>query len=186
MQFIKIEKLITTALLIFVGLISASAVLAQADEPRQPELPGECATRIPVEEGNRAVFHVYAIGVQIYRWNGVAWIFAGPVANLYADENFHGLVGTHFATPGGPAWETKSGSRVVVTKVNDCAPDAKAIPWLLLREVSTVGPGIFDDVTFVQRVDTTGGVAPSEPGSTLNELRRVPYTAQYFFYRASN
>ena len=107
------------------------------------------------------------------------------MANLYADSGFRGQVGTHYA---GPTWESNSGSKVVARRVvnTGCTPDAKAIAWLLLETVTADGPGIFGDVTFIQRVNTTGGVAPAAPGTFVGEEARVPYTAEYFFYRAAN
>ena len=54
---------------------------------------------------------------------------------------------------------------------------------LLLKQTEVTGPGIFGKVTYIQRTNTTGGLAPSEPG-TLNEIREIPYTAEYYFYRA--
>ena len=184
MQFIKTRSLMITALLAFI-VLTGSQVFTQADEPRQPDLPAACAN-IQAEEGNRVAFHVYAIGVQVYRWNGTSWGFVGPVASLYSDDDYHGKVGTHYATPNGPAWESTSGSRVIATKVRECVPDSNAIAWLWLRKVSTEGPGIFDRVTFIHRVNTTGGVAPTEPGTTVGQEKRVPYTTEYYFYRATN
>ena len=64
--------------------------------------------------------------------------------------------------------------------------DTNAIPWVRLRAVSTEGPGIFADTTFIQRVNTTGGKAPSEDGTFVGEVARMPYTADYFFYRKTN
>jgi hypothetical protein len=54
----------------------------------------------------------------------------------------------------------------------------------MLGAVSSEGPGIFHRVTFVQRVNTAGGKAPTVPGGTVGEEARVPYTTEYFFYRA--
>ena len=48
------------------------------------------------------------------------------------------------------------------------------------------GPGIFKGVTFIQRVNTKGGLRPTEPGTTVGELREVEYTAEYYFYKAEN
>ena len=64
-----------------------------------------------------------------------------------------------------------------------CTPDPTAIAWLLLEAALSEGPGIFHKVTFIQRVNTVGGTAPSEPGAFVGEVARVPYTTEYFFYR---
>jgi hypothetical protein len=137
---------------------------------------------LQVRAGNKVAFHVYASGVQVYRWTGTNWAFVGPVANLFADHNYRGQVGTHYA---GPTWESNSGSKVVARRLEGCSPDPSAIPWLLLETVSSDGPGIFNGVTYVQRVNTRGGLAPTTPGSFAGEEAKVPYTTEYYFYRAA-
>ncbi|HEX7318224.1 MAG TPA: DUF3455 domain-containing protein [Pyrinomonadaceae bacterium] len=177
---------IITRLFLLLAVATFAAQSARANEgTRTPDLPLPLCQSIQVEAGNEVAFHAYALGVQVYKWNGAAWVFEGPVANLYADAGFRGLVGTHY---GGPTWESNSGSRVVGKRVlnTGCTPDANAIPWLLLEDVTTDGPGIFNGVTFIQRVNTTGGVAPTAPGAQVGAEARVPYTAEYYFYRASN
>jgi hypothetical protein len=179
------SKLITR-LFVLLAVATFAAQSARADESsRAPELPTPLCQSIQVPAGHEVAFHAYALGVQVYRWNGTSWAFVGPVANLYADAGFRGQVGTHY---GGPTWESNSGSKVIAKRVDGtgCAPDANAIPWLLLEDVSTDGPGIFNSTTFIQRVNTTGGLAPTTPGSTIGEVKEVPYTAEYFFYRATN
>src|SRR5678816_141751 len=86
------------------ALLLALAVTAGAEpgnDPRAPELVGECA-KLRVEEGNKVIAHGFAIGVQTYRWDGTAWIFVAPTAVLYEDEDLHGEFATHFV---GPTWE---------------------------------------------------------------------------------
>ena len=73
---------------------------------------------------------------------------------------------------------------MVGTVLERCTPDPDAIPWLKLETVSSEGPGIFDGVTFIQRLYTVGGKAPAAPGDFPGEVVRVPYTAEYYFYRA--
>jgi hypothetical protein len=101
---------------------------------------------------------------------------------LFAEENFFGEVGNHYV---GPTWESKSGSKIVGRRVTGtgCTPDSSAIAWLLLEKVSTSGSGIFSKVTFIQRVNTTGGLPPTAAGLSIGEINEVPYTAEYYFYR---
>jgi hypothetical protein len=146
--------------------------------PRAPDL-GTC-TNLQVPAGNTLALRVYAQGVQIYNWNGTTWTFSAPEAVMTADVAGKGMVGTHYA---GPTWESLSGSKVIGTVEDRCTPDPSAIPWLRLRTVSATGPGIFRRVTFIQRVNTVGGLAPSEPGAVIGEEARVPYTTEYLFYR---
>ena len=184
MRNLKFKPLIWRVLLLtVVGLASIPSARAADDDNRAPDLPTGLCQQLQAPAGNQVAFHVYAVGVQVYKWNGSAWVFVGPVANLFADHNYRGQVGTHYA---GPTWESNSGSKVVGRRVKDCAPDANAIPWLLLETVSNDGPGIFDRVTYIQRVNTTGGLAPASPGSFAGEEARVPYTTEYYFYRAAN
>ena len=39
-------------------------------------------------------------------------------------------------------------------------------------------------MTYIQRVNTVGGLAPAEPGDFVGQEVEVPYTAEYYFYRA--
>src|SRR5882762_3589403 len=61
-----------------------------------------------VPAGNEVHFHAHAVGVQIYTWNGAAWVFKAPEAVLY--DSAGNVVGIHYA---GPSWESRDGSKVV-------------------------------------------------------------------------
>lgn len=168
----------TTATVLLMFLLGARAGTEPAAQKRAPDL-GVC-TNLEAPAGSKVVAHLYADGVQIYRWNGTAWTFVAPEALLFVDRGGHGVVGTHFA---GPTWESLSGSAVVGSVIDRCTPDPDAIPWLVLGAVSSDGPGIFERVATIQRVNTTGGLAPTEPGDAAGDIVRVPYTAEYYFYR---
>jgi Protein of unknown function (DUF3455) len=163
-------------------LLLAAAALsgaARADDQRAPDLVGDCV-RLRVGPGNKVAFHAFGVGVQIYRWSGTNWVFVAPEAVLYANAGDDAEIGIHF---GGPTWQSNSGSKVVGTVIDRCTPDPSAIPWLLLSAASTEGPGIFDQVTFIQRVNTVGGNAPDVPGGFTGQIARVLYSADYYFYR---
>jgi hypothetical protein len=180
MKKVNIKRTIGQAFMLgLIGLMLSSVLFAGDDTIQSPDLPAECSQLNPGQD-QVLIFHAYATGVQVYRWNGSAWIFVEPIASLFADSNYRGLVATHYA---GPTWESKSGSKVVATKDKGCSPDSNAIDWLLLSKVSTEGPGIFSSVTYVQRLNTNGGKAPSTPGTTVGDKAKVPYTAEYYFYR---
>jgi len=148
-----------------------------------PDLPSPVCDGIEVQPGNILLFRAFAVGVQRYRWNGASWDFVEPVATLYADANYSVKLGVHYA---GPTWEAITGGKVVATRVASCAPDPTAIPWLLLKTVSTDGPGIMNLVTYIQRVNTKGGLTPTAPGASTGAIADVPYTTEYYFYRAKN
>jgi hypothetical protein len=160
------------------ALAGSLPLRVHGQDNRAPVVP----TDIRVPEGNKVQFHGYAEGVQIYTWNGTSWGTSVPEAFLYDTEG--NIVAIHY---GGPTWESGSGSKVIGTVV---APkitvDPTAIPWLLLAPAHKEGPGVFADTSYIQRVNTVGGKAPSVPGAMVGETARVPYTADYFFYRQSN
>ena len=71
--------------------------------------------------------------------------------------------------------------------------DPKAVAWLLLDEVGVqkgpTGGDTLTKTTFVQRLNTTGGLAPKTGCSSLTDVGNqafVPYTADYFFYKKAS
>ncbi len=131
---------------------------------------------------------VLARGTQIYTCGSskespdrFGWTFRAPLAEL--TDRAGRPLGSHGA---GPFWAAPDGSRIVgEVRARDPGPDAAAIPWLLLSARSTGGPGSFADVKSVQRVDTRGGLAPTQPCTreAASQEVGVPYTATYYFYR---
>lgn len=162
------------------GPIAGRSVVANgdiSDGNRLPDLTA-CPT-LAAPEGSTLVLHAFGIGFQIYHWNGTSWGSAVPSATLFADAGGNGQVATHFA---GPSWQSNSGSKVVGTVLNRCTPDAASIAWLSLSAVAT-GDGIFAKVNFIQRLNTVGGNAPATDGTVIGQEARIPYTADYLFYR---
>ncbi len=157
---------------------AATAAAASSHGGRGVEL-GACE-HLRAPEGSVLAAHLYARGEQIYRWDGAGWLFEGPSAALYADARFTGQVGTHSA---GPKWVHHGGSTVYGSSPVACPVDPDAISWLLLSATSDPKGGVFRGVTAIQRVNTVGGKMPSTPGAAPGEVRRVPYTAEYYFYR---
>ena len=180
-MIIKTKRFICTAAAAALWTACAALTAVSAASAVGPELPDACS-QIASPEGTKLAFKVYATGDQIYRWSGTAWVLSAPDAKLYVDQNYQGLVGTHY---GGPTWESVSGSSIVASKVNECTPDTSAVAWLLLQKVVTEGPGIFSRVEFIQRVNTTGGLKPTTPGTNIGDEINVPYTAEYYFYRSA-
>jgi hypothetical protein len=121
-----------------------------------------------------------AKGVQIYECQAEGWKLVGPDAELSDDSGRP--IGRHYA---GPTWEAADGSKVVgELRQKADAPGAQGVPWLLLKAKSTEGTGAFSKITSIQRVDTTGGKAPSQlcNASALGTRQSVPYRATYYFY----
>ncbi len=94
----------------------------------------------------------------------------------------------HFA---GPTWQHKDGSQVVGQLVRPApVTNPTAIPWLLLSKKSAAA-GAFGSkllkTTFIQRVNTTGGLMPAAAlcnAQTAGTQAEVAYTADYYFWKA--
>jgi hypothetical protein len=153
-----------------------SGLSAQADE-----------ASVAAPAGATLLLEVVADGVQIYaceaKDNGHEWVFKAPEANLFDKQGRQ--IGTHFA---GPTWKLQDGSTVVgeVAAKAD-APEAGAIPWLLLRAKGHEGAGALSTVAFIRRVDTKGGAAPKTGCDAGHgpEQARMRYTAIYQFFSAA-
>ena len=67
---------------------SGPAVAHASNGNRLPDLAG--CERLAAPAGSTLVLRAFAIGVQIYRWNGASWGFVSPSATLYADATGRG------------------------------------------------------------------------------------------------
>ena len=168
------------------GAVALAIGGAKGEPAGAPACDGGVPEALAVPAGNSLAFELQAEGVQIYECTGdagaFAWTFRAPEAALYGPGGQP--AGKHYA---GPTWEASDGSKVAGAKVGDAAPDKAAISWLLLRASSHAGSGRMGEVTFIQRVRTAGGKAPSEgcDAAKASTVARVPYRAAYCFYRKS-
>ncbi len=160
------------------ALALAAASLASAGEPPKPP------PAIAAPAGERLLLRARALGVQIYTCAPSArdaakleWTLVAPEAQLRDERDRP--IGKHYA---GPTWEANDGSKVV-GQVIARAPMAGTIPWLLLRGTPS-GKGVLGAVSSIQRVDTSGGAAPSDGCDDKHRgaSARVPYTAIYKFF----
>jgi hypothetical protein len=177
---IKIKKMMVYGVLACaVALAISNVSLAQSRTP--VTLPEQCS-QIQIPEGNSLAYRVYALGVQEYSWNGTSWVQGGIIANLYSNSSYQGQVGTHH---GGPTWISNSGGLVTGEEEYECSPNLNSLPWQRLRADEVDGVGMFSDTTYIQRVNTSGGNAPVNPGTYDGEPVSVAYAAEYLFYRAA-
>jgi hypothetical protein len=170
--------------LLLAVIVAAAAALSLMQVAQAGPPPPVVPDAIKVPDGNKVFLVGHGVGVQIYSCNGVVWSFVAPRANLY---NKHGkLIITHFA---GPTWEAKDGSTVVGRAEASITVDPTAIPWLRLAAASTAAGPDGDRLvatTYVQRIATTGGLAPPAAecnATTAGTVAEVPYTADYYFWK---
>jgi hypothetical protein len=173
-----------TGMLLFLVVVHS---VGAAEQQREPEVPPEL--RVP--PGHQLLVRAGAKGVQIYKSvagkeGQLEWTFEAPLADLFSGEGKK--VGAHYE---GPSWEATDGSKVTRDKEQAvkmaAAPNAKAdIPWLLIKvqNVQEEGDkeGTFSKVAYIQRVNTTGGRAPTEAPKRVGTKVGVEYRATYYFY----
>lgn len=132
---------------------------------------------IKVPDGNKRIAVMPARGVQTYRCTAGAWVFLQPDAIL----RHHGQATVlHTA---GPVWTSVVDGSSVTAAAQASSPVPNAIPQLLLKATGNRGPGLLSAVTYVQRLDTTGGLAPTGTCSEATTVS-VRYTANYAFWVA--
>jgi hypothetical protein len=171
-----------------VGVAVATATLAMTQVAHAqlppPKIQPEAAI-ITAPPGNVPflVGHV-SKGVQIYSCNGTAWTFVAPRAELVDDSGK--LIINHSA---GPTWTATDGSSVKGAVQQRVTIDPTAIPWLLLSATDQkTGGQLLNDTTFIQRVNTQGGLAPAAADCTAKTKKKVvevDYKSDYYFYKAA-
>jgi hypothetical protein len=145
------------------------------------------ASGIDVPGGHLLKHSFSAEGVQIYECNAstdgnFSWTFKAPEARLFGSD---GLVAVlHYA---GPTWEAVGDKSKILGQRVASSPSAteNSIPQLLLSVKVLVNGQMFEDIVYIQRLDTMGGSAP-ESGCDANSSQMkvsVPYTARYNFFK---
>jgi len=184
---------------------------AFADDVTPPPVP----TNVAVPAGNEPFLVGHGVGTQNYvclpSGAGVAFTLFTPEAHLFSDDEQQ--LTSHFFSPNpfehntnpalaavGPIRATWRHSRDSSTvwaqaKPGDSSSDPRfvapnAVAWVKLTVVGTeegpAGGDTFRKTTFVQRLNTSGGLAPStgcNSPADVGHLAFVPYTADYFFYK---
>lgn len=133
--------------------------------------------------------------------SGFAWTQFGPQATLFQDNEKQIL--THFLSPNPvesglarATWQDSKDTSAIwafatpaTTSTDSAFVAPGAIPWLRLEVVGAEeGPTGGDKLmatAFIQRLNTSGGVAPSSgcaASTDISKKKLVPYTADYFFY----
>ncbi len=109
------------------------------------------------------------------------WAFVGPTAKLM-DPASSKEVGKYYA---GPTWESTDGSKVTGKQVAIAPAATGNIPLQLVKAEPAMGNGAMTGITYIQRVNTKGGVAPPDScsASAVGTKKMVPYQADYVFYK---
>jgi hypothetical protein len=179
--------------------LAAPAPAAAGPAPLPPVL---------VPEGATPFLRTHAVGTQNYvcvaTGAGLAWRFAGPQATLFVriGQRFQQQLTTHFLSPNPDeagiaraTWQGSLDSSRVWARATQTVDDAAVIgagniPWLLLERVGArrgpSGGRLLSQATWIQRINTSGGVAPSTGCSQPTDagaIALVPYSTDYVFLR---
>ena len=196
------------AAMLGLGLMGAGQA-AHAKHVKPPSVPAN----LEVPAGNTAFLVGHATGTQNYvclpSGTGFAYVLFTPEATLFDKHNRQII--THFSSPNLAPDRGETAGTIRVTwqdsdtstfwgKVNqgDSATHASnpdfvavgAIAWLKVTRVGAqdgpTGGDTLSDTTFIQRVNTSGGLAPADCTSAADVGKEafVPYKADYFFYSA--
>jgi len=163
----------------FVSACSMGSTMSIVDNASLPE-----PVRVPA--GQKMKMAATGVGELTYECREKAnaagayeWVFVGPVATLYSGDRQ--TVGKYY---GGPTWESSDGSKITGKQVAVAPSGAGNIPLQLVKTDPAMGAGSMSGVTYIQRVNTKGGVAPATTcdGAAKGSRQQVNYQADYVFY----
>ena len=200
-RILRIACVATLGMVVTMALPQATrAQAARADIVTAPDVPGN----LVVEAPNVPFLQARGVGTQNYVCvpvaGGVGFVLFTPQATLFNDKLE--AVTTHFFGPNPDengviraAWQHSKDTSTVWGRVKEFSFDANfvtpgAIPWLLVETKGTqagpTGGGKLTVTTFIQRVNTVAGAAPTTGCSSSTDIGRtefVPYEADYVFYK---
>jgi Protein of unknown function (DUF3455) len=176
---------------------------ARADDVTPPPVPHNL--QVPAE--NTAFLEGHGVGTQNYIClpsdTGFQFILFTPQATLFNDLKEQ--VTTHYFSPNPDengkiraTWQHSGDTstvwgKVIASSTNLGFVDKDAIPWLLVQVVGSqdgpTGDDTLSGTTFIQRLNTSGGVAPLPDCASPADVGKqafVLYTADYFFYKAAD
>ena len=171
------RKFLTTAI-VPVAFVSFGTAAQTMDLPEPVRVPA----------GHTMAMKAVGVGELTYECRAKAgdamayeWVFVGPVARLL-DDSRSKEIGKYYA---GPTWEAADGSKVTGKQVAIAPASPGNIPLQLVKAEPAMGAGAMAGVTYIQRVNTKGGVAPAAPcaASAVGTKQQVPYQADYVFFK---
>ena len=205
----RVRSLFVAALVLACAFGTVTLAAAQVTPPTTPDLIAVPAGNSPYLVGH--AFGSQGYTCLPTSTGGTAWNpTARPEATLFTDlfgAQFQII--THFQSinenpkagivpplSGNATWQSSlDSSRVWMVKVNGIdagsdpasCPNSGSIQCLLLQSVGNAkgptGGNLLFKTTFIQRLNTAGGAVPTS-ACTVGQTQLVPYTADYYFFRA--
>ena len=147
-------------------------------------------TTVQVPAGNKVALETVGLGEITYQCSAkkdmagqFEWVFVGPDAKLL--DRSGKQIGKYYGPPA--TWEAMDGSKLTAVQLAVAPNMAGSIPLQLVKGNPAMGSGAMQGVTYIQRVNTQGGVAPATPctAANLSAKQIVKYQADYIFYKAA-
>ncbi|MCB8890191.1 DUF3455 domain-containing protein [Vreelandella malpeensis] len=142
---------------------------------------------VQVPDGHAVALETVGVGTIKYMCEtndsgDVEWVFKGPSAAL--NDSDGNQVGSYYGPPA--TWEAMDGSKVTGTQLATADNGEGNIPLQLVEANPAEGEGAMTGVSYIQRMNTEGGVAPSMGCDADHEgaTAIVTYQADYNFYMA--
>ena len=173
------KALAVVALAALMGACASAPTMTKVDNATLPE-----AVRVPA--GQKQMMATTGVGQITYECREKKdmagqheWAFVGPVATLYGADRQ--TVGKYYA---GPTWEAADGSKVGGKQVAVAPASPGNIPLQLVKADPAMGAGAMNGVSYIQRLNTKGGVAPAMGCDAMSKGQRqqIAYEADYVFY----
>lgn len=172
------------------GVITVLAACAAQGPTMAPFSQSTLPDAVKVPPGHRVALETAASGDISYECRvkkdmagQFEWVFVGPDATLRDRQGTRS--GRYFGPPA--TWESNDGSRIGGMQVAVAGTGNSDIPLQLVKANPATGAGVLQGVTYIQRVNTRGGVAPAQPcgAASTGQRQLVPYAADYIFWRPS-
>ncbi|ART63716.1 DUF3455 domain-containing protein [Kushneria marisflavi] len=171
----NVQRLTRTALA--TALIASFSHAALADTPESVQVP----------EGNKIALETVGVGAIKYLCDtsddgAMAWVFKGPSAALNDGDGHQ--VGSYYGPPA--TWEALDGSKVTGTQQATAGNGDGNIALQLVKANPAEGKGAMTGVSYIQRLNTEGGVPPDAACDTDHKgaTAIVTYQADYIFWTA--
>jgi hypothetical protein len=187
-KFIAASSVLAVSVLSACGSMSPMKAMNATPMYSQASLPAT----VQVPAGHKVALETVGAGDITYQCNPkkdmagqFEWVFVGPDAKL--NDRSGKQVGKYYGPPA--TWESMDGSKLTGAQVAVAPSSAGNIPLQLVKANPAMAnsvQGAMTGVTYIQRVATSGGVAPAtvcDAGSSGSK-QIVRYQADYIFYKA--
>lgn len=175
---LKALKITATSALIAVATQSYAGTFSQENLPSEVRVPaGHKVAMFTAAKGNIT----WECKVDSSDTKTAKWAFSGPRAVLSDNKGNH-LV-SYFGPPA--TWESLDGSSITGKQLAVSPSGKGSIPMQLVKANESARSGALKDVTYVQRINLSGGAAP-ETGCNMDKLGHkvvVNYSGEYLFWK---